>query len=448
MIDKIPNSWAILSLESVIRHTKGKKPKFLNPIPTKGFVPYIDIKAFEFSEIRQYADIKSSKLANEKDVLVVWDGARSGLAGYGQNGAIGSTIMALTPTSIQPEYLFRFLQSQYDYINSNPRGTGIPHVDPEIFWKIKLPIAPYNEQGRIVAKLEKILAKVNKCKERLEKIPTILKRFRQSVLSTVCSGDLTADWRKKRGINHSWERIKLKDAADKIQIGPFGSLLHKSDYVDNKISVINPTHIKTGKIVPAKNVTINASKRSELKRYVLQQGDIVVARRGEMGRCAVVRGDQDGWVCGTGSLFVRPGSEVLSDYLQILISSPGVIKKLERDSVGSTMTNLNQKIFSNIEIDLPTIEEQKELIQRARELFKIANQIETRYQKAKTHVEKLTQSILAKAFRGELVPQDPSDPPAADLLKQIKAEREKQQAKSKAQKNPKRKTKRKRKKKT
>jgi len=354
--------------------------------------------------------------------------------------------MALTPISIQSEYLFRFLQSQYDYINSNPRGTGIPHVDPKIFWKIKLPIAPYNEQRRIVAKLEKLLAKVDNCKERLKKIPTLLKRFRQSVIAAACSGDLTADWRKKRSVNHHWQRAKLKDAADQIQIGPFGSLLHKSDYVDNKISVINPTHIKNGEIIPAKNITINALKKSELKRYVLQEGDVVVARRGEMGRCAVVRNGQDGWVCGTGSLFVRPGSEILSDYLQILISSPIVIKNLERDSVGSTMTNLNQKIFSNIEIDLPTIQEQKELIQRVRELFKIADQIEARYHKAKAHVEKLTQSILAKAFRGELVPQDPSDPPASELLKQIKAEKEKQQAELKSKKNPKQRAKRKKRK--
>lgn len=93
-------------------------------------------------------------------------------------------------------YLLGFLQTKYDYINGNHRGSGIPHVDPDIFWNIDIPIAPLNEQKRIVAKLEKLLAKVNESCDRLSRIPTILKRFRQSVLASACSGRLTTDWRK------------------------------------------------------------------------------------------------------------------------------------------------------------------------------------------------------------------------------------------------------------
>ena len=109
--------------------------------------------------------------------MIVWDGARSGLVGIGQEGAIGSTIAAIRPFEIMPEYLFRFLQTQYEHINSNPRGTGIPHADPEVFWNIEFPIAPFPEQRRIVAKLEKLLPKVDASKERLDKIPAILKRW-------------------------------------------------------------------------------------------------------------------------------------------------------------------------------------------------------------------------------------------------------------------------------
>lgn len=111
-----------------------------------------------------------------------------------------------------------------------------------------------------------------------------------------------------------------------------------------------------------------------------------------------------------------------------------------------TKAGLGLDDIRSIWVPFPPIGEQQEIVHRVESLFKIADQIETRYQKAKAHVEKLTQSILAKAFRGELVPQDPSDPPASELLKQIKAEREKQQAEIKAQKNPKRKVKQKKRK--
>ena len=151
-LNELPKGWENVALEEVVLHRKGKKPKTLNENPGNGLVPYIDIKAFEDDKIRQFADEASAHLTSDEDVLVVWDGARSGLAGIGKDGAIGSTILALHPIEISTQYLYRFLQSKFKYINSNPRGTGIPHVDPNIFWPMDFPIAPFEEQKRIVAK--------------------------------------------------------------------------------------------------------------------------------------------------------------------------------------------------------------------------------------------------------------------------------------------------------
>ena len=102
---------------------------------------------------------------------------------------------------------------------------------------------------------------------------------------------------------------------------------------------------------------------------------------------------------------------------------------IENSLVTSAGQNtINQKALSSIPVSLPPLEEQHEIVRRVEALFKIADHIEKRYQKAKTHVDKLTQSILAKAFRGELVPQDPNDEPASELLKRIQAERKNQDA--------------------
>jgi type I restriction enzyme S subunit len=145
-----------------------------------------------------------------------------------------------------------------------------------------------------------------------------------------------------------------------------------------------------------------------------------------MGRCAVVTSKEAGWLYGTGSAILRLKPAALPRYIQLVISSPEVRAYLIDASVGTTMENLNQKCLSELPLPLPPLAEQQEIVRRVEALFKIADQIEDRYQKAKIHVEKLTQSILAKAFRGELVPQDPNGEPASAPLERIRQERKTQ----------------------
>ncbi|MEI6520269.1 MAG: DUF933 domain-containing protein, partial [bacterium] len=209
-MSELPKGWVSTRLDEIVIKKKGKKPKQQRDTIVEGFVPYLDIFAIEKGVARQYAEISSSRLTDENDIYVVWDGARSGWIGKGQVGAIGSTIMALTPKEVDTDYLRFFLTSQFDTINSNTRGTGIPHVDPELFWNLDVPLAPLPEQHRIVAKLEQLLARVDACRAQIDKVPTILKRFRQSVLVAACSGRLTEDWREEVGEKEDASELLLK----------------------------------------------------------------------------------------------------------------------------------------------------------------------------------------------------------------------------------------------
>jgi len=223
----------------------------------------------------------------------------------------------------------------------------------------------------------------------------------------------------------------LEKITAELVTGPFGSTLHKSDYIVGGIPVINPVNIVTGKIIPSPEVSIDNFTYKRLANYALKSGDIIIARRGEMGRCAVVTHQENGWLCGTGSVILRLTEEAIPQFVQFLISSPKTRSYLSDASIGTTMDNLNQKLFKALPILLPSIAEQHEIARRVEALFKIADQIEERYKKARTYVDKLTQSILAKAFRGELVPQDPNDEPASELLKRIKEEQAKKEGKIK-----------------
>lgn len=313
----------------------------------------------------------------------------------------------------------------HEYVN----GTTRLKLTQGMMNRIPVRLAPLAEQQRIIAKLEKLLGKVDACQKRLAKIPVILKRFRQSVLAAACSGRLTAEWREQQIDSEEWTLLELFEVSERIQIGPFGTQLHKADYIPNGIPLINPMHIQGAKIVHDSAFSISKSKYRELGNYVLQANDIIMGRRGEMGRCALISEQESGWLCGTGSLFVRPASSVLPEFLFLILRGSETKAFLESESKGTTMANLNLDILKRVPVLLPSLPEQQEIVRRVEALFALADQIEARYAKAKAYVDKLTQSILAKAFRGELVPQDPNDESASVLLERIRAERHKTEKK-------------------
>jgi len=329
----------------------------------------------------------------------------------------------LRPSSvIEPKLLFRLVLADLfiDAVTPTQTGTHYPATSDAAVLSQHVTLPPLAEQRRILTKLEALLAKVNGSRKRLERIPAILKRFRQAVLAAACDGRLTETWRVANPQAVLTETT-LGEIAVEFRTGPFGSALHQSDYVTNGVPIINPTNIVNGVLVPNSQVSVSLETAKRLTEYSLRAGDIIIARRGEMGRCAVVRKAEAKWLCGTGSALIRVGKEALPDFVQAFISSPETRRFLSEGAVGSTMSNLNQAVFKSIPISLPSIQEQREILRRIGELDAFADQVEARYVKAKAHVDRLTQSILAKAFRGELVPQDPNDEPAQALLERMKS---------------------------
>lgn len=144
-----------------------------------------------------------------------------------------------------------------------------------------------------------------------------------------------------------------------LRIGPFGSALHKEDYIYGEHPIVNPSHIVAGQIEPDPNLAIDESKYVSMEPYHLHVGDVVLGRRGEIGRSVVVT--KDGLICGTGSMILRPNSSLCrSDYLQRVISFPSFALALERNAVGVTMKNLNAKIVGNAKVVLPQLKLQQQ----------------------------------------------------------------------------------------
>jgi len=156
-----------------------------------------------------------------------------------------------------------------------------------------------------------------------------------------------------------WSMTTLGEIAE-IRIGPFGTMLYREDYIEGGHALVNPSHIIDGKIQIDTKLTISDEKFEELSSYKMYPGDVVLGRRGEMGRCAVVY--EDGLLCGTGSMVIRPNEKMKSYFLQSIISSPAYRQIMENKAVGVTMMNLNVSIVSNLEFPLLPIDMQEKYI--------------------------------------------------------------------------------------
>jgi type I restriction enzyme S subunit len=158
-------------------------------------------------------------------------------------------------------------------------------------------------------------------------------------------------------------RRGLRWMSKNIGTGPFGTQVKENDYVEGGTPLINPSHIINGRIRPSVRVRVSTTKAAELSRFNMDEGDIVVARRGEFGRCAVVQIADLPVLCGTGSLWVKLDSKVaLPEFVQIALSSTETIRALEQSSVGTTMNNLNERILGEISLPCPPLEEQRRIV--------------------------------------------------------------------------------------
>ena len=245
--------------------------------------------------------------------------------------------------------------------------------------KMKIPFIPMDEQLNVVNKLNKI----TKIKEQREKELKLLDDIIRARFVEMF-GDPVSN-------PYGYDKVTLSDLAD-IKIGPFGSLLHKEDYIDGGHPLLNPSHIVDGKVSPDDKLTISDEKYEELSAYQLKTGDVVMGRRGEMGRCAVV--PEDGFLCGTGSMFIRTKGEVTADYIQKIISFPSFKKTIEDMAVGQTMPNLNVPIVSGFQIIKPPMEVQDRYYAFAEQVDKS----KVKVQKALDETQKLFDSLMQQYF--------------------------------------------------
>ena len=276
-------------------------------------------------------------------VAVVKDGAGIGRTTLNpaKSSVIGTMQYLIPKKNVLPEYLFYVVS--YMHLEKYYTGATIPHIYFKDYKNEEFNLDNIEKQLEIIDALGRCKKVIEARKQELVELDRLTKaRFVEMF------GDPVSN-------PYGYDKVALSDLAD-IKIGPFGSLLHKEDYIDGGHPLLNPSHIVDGKVSPDDKLTISDEKYEELSAYQLKTGDVVMGRRGEMGRCAVV--PKDGFLCGTGSMLIRTKGEVTADYIQKIISFPSFKKTIEDMAVGQTMPNLNVPIVSGFQIIKPPMEVQ------------------------------------------------------------------------------------------
>ena len=324
---------------------------------------------------------------------------------------------------VNSKWLMYFINSPAvrNQIQSLASGTTRQRISGGNLKKLPLPVPPLNEQRRIVDKLDRIGDRQRSARNELNHIPKLIARYKQSVLAAACTGKLTEDFRLLHSLSIS--TISLSEACNSITDGD-----HQAPpKSETGIPFITISAINDG------SLSLNKATRFVPKSYFdalskirkPEIGDILFTVTGSIGIPVIVDTDEPFVFQRHIAILKANENLILSKYLLYTLGSEQIQKQALNVATGTAQLTIPLGGLRNFQIQLPSLEEQKEIVRRVEKMFEKIDMMEQEYQKAVKLCDRLEQATLAKAFRGELVPQDPDDEPASVLLEQVKRERSK-----------------------
>jgi len=360
-----------------------------------------------------------------------FENGKAGIARDLPNGfGAGSTeyfVCRPLPKSVIPEYLLAYFKTTHFLLSGKQvmgGASGHQRIPKEYLLNSEIPLAPFDEQKRIVDKLDSLLTRVDACRDRLNKIPLIIKNFRCAVLNAAISGELTDDWRLERSRSiDSWQQRNGREVFPFITSGSRGWSSYYSTQGALFLRVGNLNHF-TIDLDLNQIQYVNPPINAEGKRTRIEVGDILISITADVGMVAFISENVGEAYINQHLCLARQTGEHLGSYLAYFLASPlGGIGQLTQMQRGATKAGLTLNDIRSVKFLLPDLDEQHEIVSRIESLFAYADYCEVNYQNAFKILKQLTPVILDKAFRGELVPQDPNDEPASILLERIRAER-------------------------
>ena len=433
---ELPVGWELIRLSEAAEWGSGGTPSRRNLDYYGGKIPWIKTGELGPRHITRTEETisdlglanSSAKIFPEGSIAIAMYGATIGKVSILGVPAATNQACAVAAVNLgvcSPEFFFHYLCSQRDEFAKAGKGGAQPNISQGLIKDWPIPLAPLNEQRRIAAKLDTTLAAVEACRQRLDGVAAILKRFRQAVLAAATSGELTREWREENFVDRKWEEGCLHEL---LSSKPRNGYSPKPADQETPIKSLTLSATTTGRFKPEHFKYIDQSIPVDSHLW-LTPGDILIQRANTLeyvGISAIYNGPEKTFIYPDLMMKCQANDKVDTQYLHYLLLSEAVRNYFRESATGTSgnMPKINQQIVMSAPVRWPTYDEQLEIVERAQELFTLADQVESKLTVASTIVDRLTPALLAKAFRGELVPQDPTDEPAGVLLERIRAARQ------------------------
>lgn len=458
----LPENWVYPLLGEVVKITQGN-----SKLTKKIYKP--DGKYVAFSGTGP--DGLVDEYEHEGDAIILSAvGARCGkcFRASGQWTSIANTAI-IRPHLKDPSllsYLFYLLNNENFWPKS---GTGQPFVQTGAAQReTRIPLPPLAEQQRIVAKLDELMTRLDAARAKLERVPRLLSHFRRAVLSAACSGALTREWHEENGEaseNHvkSIEKLRKKLWMDREQqrgvrqkrayksaflpeeplddlpanwetvtvsqlaLLDVGFAFKSADFSDSGIRLLRGENIEPGSLRWLQTRYWNASEIEDLKHLLVEEGEIILGMDRPLisSGLKIARAKAEDLPCLLVQRVMRfkMADEQMTDWLFFNLNTQKFIEHLSDGLTGSDLPHVTGTGVAEYTIPLPPLAEQIAIVARVNELFALADSLEARFAKAQAFFERMPNAILAKAFRGELVPGNADDESAAALLERLRANR-------------------------
>ncbi len=433
---KLPASWCIARVDELgdlIRGVSYKKPDASNT-PREHYSPLL--RSNNINGTINHDDliyvcndcVSPDQYLQKRDILIAMSSGSKNLVGKAAQAqtANGDTFGAfcgvLRPArTLDARLLGWFFQTrQYrEGVSSDSKGSNINNLKRDHILQVEFPLPPLNEQRRIVEKIETLFAELDKGEEALREAQHLLALYRQSVLKAAVTGELTDS------AADDWTKVSLDQLLEDIRYGTS----KKCGYNSDGVGVLRIPNVVGGRI-NLDDLKFAQLDSKEFDRLRLKAGDLLVIRSNGsaslVGRSAVVSKKAEDLAFAGYLIRLRVDTEkLLPDFLQIVLESPILRAKIEREARSTSgVHNINSGEIRAIELYIPPVDVQTEIVDQARSLLSEADVLERLYVTELTRSAALRQSILKEAFAGRMVPQDPNDEPASELLARIRDERD------------------------
>lgn len=474
---ELPETWSIASVSETCLVMSGQTPKGIENFAVEdGEIPWFRVGNMndpgneEFlakSDIHLSDDgVNELKLHVYPKDTIVFPKRGGAIATnkkriLAQPSAYDLNLMGIFPIGLDNRFFWHWFQSVD--LKQLSDGSNVPQINHGDIEPLTFPLPPLKEQKRIVAKIEELRDHHQRAKQALEAVPQLCDRFRQSVLAAAFRGDLTADWREQnpdvepasvllertaRELRQNFEQVtreidrSSQDLPDSWTWAKFNLFIKgiqagknfscpEVPVTEDTIGLVKISAVTWGKFNPKETKTVDDLSKVDSNLFI-QKGDFLISRANtlELVGASVVVDEINYKIMLSDKVWRVDFLEIDKRFINFYLKSLYGRKEIESRATGNqlSMRNISQSAFKDIVVALPPLKEQQEIATQVESIFRGIDRIVEQYQNTRDYLDRLNQSILAKAFRGELVEQDPNDEPASVLLDRIRAEREAQQS--------------------